>query len=92
MDGVFYLRLLLASLIIVGCWNLFGKDELLGFAGDWLVKHAPHWGKPIGLCPACMASVYGSTIWFLTGGDVMWWVPFVLALSGTMVIVGKKLL
>lgn len=92
MTPDFYIRILLAGLIIVGCWNLFGKDELLGFAGNWLEKKMPHWGKPLGLCPACMASVYGSTVWFATGGDWVWWPAFVLALSGLMVIVGKRLL
>lgn len=92
MTDDFYIRMLLAALVIIGVWNLFGKGELLGFAGNWLEKHAPHWGKPLGLCPACMSSVYGSTVWFATGGDVWMWAPFVLALSGALVIVGKRLL
>lgn len=92
MTADFYLRLLLAALIIVGCWNLFGPGELLGFAGKWMEKKMPRWGKPLGLCPACMASVYGTAVWFLTGGDWIWLFPFMLALSGLLVMVGKKLL
>lgn len=92
MNADFYIRLLLAALVIVGAWNLFAPDELLGFAGKWLEKHTPHWGKPLGLCPACMSSVYGSAVWFGTGGDWIWLPTFVLALSGLMVIIGKKLL
>jgi hypothetical protein len=92
MDQLFYLRLLLAALIILAVWNLMGKDDLLEPVGDWLEKHAPYWGKPIGLCPPCMSSVYGTATWFLTGGDWMWWIPFVLALSGTMVLVSRNLL
>lgn len=92
MDQLFYIRLLLAALIIIAVWNLMGKGDLLEFVGDWLEKHAPYWGKPLGLCPNCMASVYGSATWYLTGGDFIWWVPFVLALSGAMVLVSRNLL
>lgn len=92
MDGPFYLRMLLAALVIVGVWNLFGKGELLGFAGNWLEKHAPYWGKPLGLCPPCMASVYGAAVWFVTGGEWTGVFIFILALSGALVIVSRKLL
>lgn len=92
MNSDFYVRLLLAALIILAVWNLMGKDDLLEPVGDWLEKHMPYWGKPLGLCPNCMASVYGSAVWFATGGDWLWWVPFVLALSGAMVLVSRNLL
>jgi hypothetical protein len=92
MTADFYIRLLLAALIILAVWNLMGRDDLLEPVGDWLEKHMPYWGKPLGLCPNCMASVYGTATWFLTGGDFIWWIPFVLALSGAMVLVSRNFL
>jgi len=88
----FYLRLLLSALVILAVWNLLGKGDLLESVGDWLEKHAPYWGKPLGLCPPCMASVYGTAVWFSTGGTLLWWPVFVLALSGFMVIIAKTIL
>jgi len=92
MNSLFYIRLLLAALVILAVWNAMGRGEILEAVGDWLEKHAPKWGKPFGLCPPCMASVYGSAIWFITGGDLLMWPLFVLALSGLMVIISKTIL
>lgn len=92
MTQDFWLRLAVASLLIIGVWNLFLPGMLLEKWGDWLSDKHPFVGKPIGLCPACMASLYGSTFWFATGGDLWWWVPFVLALSGFMRLVSGNLL
>ncbi len=92
MNGDFWLRMMVASLIIIGVWNLFSPGMLLGKFGDWLLEHAPFVGKPLGLCPPCCASVYGTAVWFSTGGDWVWWVPFVLALSGFLRLVAGNLL
>lgn len=92
MNADFWLQLALAGLVILGIWNAMGKGDILSFVGDWLEKHAPHWGKPIGLCPPCMSSVWGSAVWFLTGGGWWEWPFFVLALSGAMVLVSRNLL
>lgn len=92
MNGDFWLRMALAGLVIIGIWNAFAKGEVLGFFGDWLEKHAPKWGKPLGLCPPCSASVWGSTVWFITGGEWQGVFIFVLALSGAMVLVSRNLL
>jgi hypothetical protein len=92
MTQDFYIRLLLAALIILAVWNLMGKDDLLEPVGDWLEKNMPYWGKPLGLCPPCMASTYGTTTWFFTGGELIWAPAFVLALSGAMVLVSRNLL
>jgi len=92
MDGPFYLRMLLSALVIIAVWNLMGPGELLGFVGNWMEKNAPYYGKPLGLCPPCCASTYGSFLWFFTGGDLFMWLPFVLALSGAMVLISRNLL
>lgn len=90
MDAAFYLRLFLAALIIIGIWNAFAKGMILGRLGDWLEDR--WYGKPIGLCPPCAASLYGTATWFATGGDWWWWLPFVLALSGFMKLIAHNLL
>jgi len=92
MNQDFWLRLAFSSLLIVGVWNAFGKGMILDKAGDWLEKTSPWIGKPFGLCPPCMASVYGTACWFGTGGGWLWWIPFVLALSGTMKLITVNLL
>lgn len=86
----FYLRLFLAALIILGVWNALGEKQILSKVGDFLEKR--WYGKPLGLCPACAASIYGTATWFLTGGTLPWWPAFVLALSGLMVIIDRKIL
>ncbi len=89
----FLLRLLIGCLIIVGVWGAFAKGELLGWFGDRLERRFPEVVlKPIFLCPPCMASLWGSTVWFIFGGDLIFWVPFVLALSGLNRIVAGNLL
>lgn len=94
MDGSeFWNRLGIAGSVIFALWNLFAKGQLLGFLGDWMEKHGSEWfTKPLAFCPPCMASVHGTWVWFLTGGDVSkWWPIFILALSGLMVLVVRIL-
>lgn len=89
----FLLRLLVGCLIIIGIWNAFKPDMILGWLGDIWDRRLPDAiNKPVWSCPPCMASVHGTWIWFLAGGDLTWWVPFVLALSGLNRIVSGKLL
>lgn len=92
MDSSFYLRLLLASLVILAVWNALGKGQIFDALGEKMEDWPPWLGKPFGLCPPCMSSVYGSAVWFLTGGDWIWWTPFVLALSGALVLISRNLL
>lgn len=92
MNADFYLRLALAALVIVGIWNAFAPDMILGWVGNWLEKHAPNLGKPLGLCPPCMASIHGSWVWFITGGEWPGVFIFVLALSGLMKLTAHNLL
>ena len=90
MDADFYIRLLLAALVIVAIWNALDRGEVLGFIGKRL--EGKWWGKPLGMCPPCAASVHGTWLWLLTGGEWTGIPIFVLALSGLMVIVTRRLL
>jgi hypothetical protein len=85
MNAEFWMRMALGCLIIIGVWGAFAPGMIFGWLGDFLEKHInEHFLKPIFTCPCCMASVWGSTVWFLTGGDVFYWPFFVIALSGLM--------
>jgi hypothetical protein len=85
MNTDFWFRMALGMFIIVGVWNAFAPGMIFGWLGDFLEKHIhEHFLKPVFTCPCCMASVWGTTIWFLTGGDVYYWPFFVIALSGLM--------
>lgn len=90
VDADFWLRLALASLVIVAIWNALQRGEVLGLIGDRL--EGKWWGKPLGMCPPCAASVHGSWLWMLTGGHWTDLPLFVLALSGALVIVTRRLL
>ena len=93
MNPDFWLRLALGVLIILGVWNAFAKGQLLGELGDWLEDRVnPYFLKPIFLCVLCMPSVWGSAIWFLTGGDIFYWPFYVIALSGLMKLIPMSLI
>lgn len=92
MTADFWLRIALAAAIIIGIWNLFAPGMLLSAVGDWLEKRAPNIGKPIGLCPPCMASAHGTWIWLIAGGHWSGVPIFCLALSGVMVLIVRNLL
>jgi len=92
MTADFWLRLALAALVILGVWNAFGPGMILSRAGDWFERHAPTLGKPIGLCPPCMASLHGTWVWLITGGHWTCIPIFILALSGLMVLIARNLL
>jgi hypothetical protein len=90
----FLLRLAIASLAILGVHHATAdKNQLLGFLNQYYFyptqdidgKKVPRlWAKPLFSCIACMASVWGTLLyWGLLGGN-NWreWVLFVLALSG----------
>ena len=37
--------------------------------------------KPLLYCPTCMASVWGTSLHFLLGGSVTYWIPTVFAVA-----------
>lgn len=89
----FWIRLPLAVFIIVGIWTLFLEGMLLGWLGDFFHKTLPVFiQKPLYDCPPCMSSIWGTTIWFASGGDFIFWVPFCLALCGLLKILAHNLL
>jgi hypothetical protein len=93
MIADFLLRLLIGSCVCIGVWNAFGKDEIMGWLGNILEKHFPEKvNKPIFMCPPCMASLWGSAVWFYLGGGFWLWPVFVLALSGLNVLVVQNLI
>lgn len=89
----FLLRLLIGCLICIGIWNAFKPEMILGWLGRIWDRRLPDTlNKPIWSCPPCMASIHGTWFWFFAGGDLTYWLPFVLALSGLNRIVSGKLL
>lgn len=91
MTADFWLRLAVASLVILAIWNALLPAMILGAVGKWLDRH--QWlGKPLGQCPPCAASFHGTWVWLLTGGRLPELPLFILALSGAMVIVSRNLL
>lgn len=85
--------LLIASLVCFGVWNAFAPGMILGWLGNIWDRRLPEClQKPLYSCPPCLASIYGSVVWILAGGDLTWWLPFVLALSGLNRIVAGNLL
>lgn len=93
MTPDFWLRMAVAIPVILGIKTLFDQGMLLGWLGDAWERRLPEMiCKPLFSCAPCMASGYGTLIWFLTGGSVDWWLPFVLALCGFLRIITAKLL
>jgi hypothetical protein len=89
----FWVRLPFACLVTVGIWTLFQPGMLLSPIADALHKKVPTWvAKPLYDCVICFASLYGTAIWFLTGGDLVYWAPFCLALCGLNKLVAHNLL
>lgn len=89
----FLLLVLLASLVCFGIWNAFAPGMIFGKIADIWERRFPEWvSKPLFTCPPCMASLHGTWVWYLADGGWMWWIPFVLALSGFNRIVAANLL
>ncbi len=89
----FLLRLSIACLICIGIWNAFAPGMIFGRLGDVWDRRFPEWvSKPLYGCLPCMASLHGTWIWFFAGGDLTWWSPFVLALSGLNRIIAHNFL
>ncbi len=84
MNADCFPRLVIGTLIIVGIWNAFNPGMIFGGLRRWIIFALPIWiTKPLFDCPPCMASTWGTLVWFLTGGDVSWqWSLYVVALSG----------
>lgn len=93
MNADFWLRIALGVLVITGIWNAFDRDMIFGKLGDFLHSLLPKWATmPLFECPMCMASVHGTWLWLVTGGEWLWLPIFILALSGAMKLVTNALL
>jgi len=93
MPPCFWPRVIMACLICVGIWKVFEPKMILGKLGDFLNAWLPKWiVAPLFDCPPCMSSIWGTTIWFLTGGDFFWWPAFVFALCGLNTLVTIEIL
>ncbi len=90
----FFPRLFIGALLIVGVWTCFDKKMIFGRLGDWMSRLLPKWvTMPLYDCPMCMASVWGTTFWFLSGGEVSrWWPIYVLALCGFLKLIAVEFL
>jgi hypothetical protein len=88
----FWNRIMISALVIVGIWNAAGPGMALSRFGDWLSAKHPYVGKPICLCLPCMASLHGTWLNFVLGGSMSELPVFILALSGLLVIVTRRLL
>lgn len=86
--------MLVAVPVVVGVWTLFGRGMLLGWLGDILDRWLPEFvAKPLYACLPCMASTWGTLIWFLMAGSVeLAWPVFCLALCGILKILSVNLL
>lgn len=52
--------------------------------GQWIKERiSDNLAKPLFSCPTCMASIWGTFFWFISGGSfTWWWVVACMALSG----------
>lgn len=87
MNTDFWSRIMLAALVIIGVWTAFQRGMVFAKGGDWLYQASQLIYKPAVGCPPCMASVWGTAVWFYTGGEWAMWPWFVLALAGVMKLV-----
>ena len=56
----------------------------------WSIKVVgEYWSKPLFICPPCMASVWGTVVWFLAGGSLYLWPFYVLGLSGLVTLINS---
>jgi hypothetical protein len=48
-----------------------------------------YWSKPLFICPPCMASVWGTIVWFMAGGSLVLWPFYILSLSGLVTLINS---
>lgn len=89
----FFTLLFIGVLTITGVWAACGRDMIFERPADLMEKLLPRWlCKPLFICPACMASIWGTGIWFYCGGSLRDWPLYVFALCGAMHLVSIHLL
>lgn len=78
------------SLLIIGFHASIQKGQLLQFFTHVLSGLPPSLRKPLGTCPTCMASIYGSSFYWLAiwlnwvqiEHSLVMWPFYVLAVAG----------
>ncbi len=61
--------------------------------GDVLDDRIPEWlSKPLYDCPPCMASIHGTWVWLITGGELTGLPIFIISLCGLNKLVAHNLL
>ena len=89
----FLIQIVIGCLVITGAWTACGKDMILEPIADALEVVLPKWFcKPLFLCPACMSSVWGTTVYFYTGGNGYHYPLYLFALCGAMHLISIHLL
>lgn len=87
----FWLILAFGILWIAGVWTAFKPGMILGPLADrieWVLKkwftkeQSDYICKPLFTCPPCCASLHGTYVWFIAGGDWMMWLPYCICLCG----------
>lgn len=87
-------HILLISVVTVGA-HLVAMELIHTFHGDVdqffadLSEGEKRLFKPLFSCPTCMASVWGTTLHFGFGGDLVWWIPVILAVAFTNTLLNK---
>lgn len=74
-----------------GFMNAFQDGEIFGSVGNYLRKSLPSWVvDPMFECQMCMASLHGTTWYFLAGYDTsVMWPLFVVSISGLNYVLSK---
>ena len=61
---IYLLLILIVSLFCLGL-RAITDDGMIGYpVRDYFLDKLPYWGKPIVLCPTCMASFWGTVIYW----------------------------
>lgn len=98
MNADFWFYLAIGIVWVMGFYTLFEPGMIFGELGDWIEwiiaysttkKFAEMAVKPLFRCPPCCASVHGSAIWYLAGGSLALWIPFIVCLCGCLSLVTR---
>lgn len=89
----FFEQLIIGVLFISGLWAACAEGMIFGELADMAEKILPReLCKPLFVCPACMSSIWGTLVWFYTGGSFYLWPIYIFCLCGAMHLVSIHLL
>lgn len=87
--------LLITSFEIIGICMLFKEDMIFERPGEWLELHLPYYiSKPLFMCIPCMASAWGTLLWFVQWNGTLSFglLFFVLGVAGINYLFSKTFL